>query len=54
MDKEKLKQATFENVKSIYKDFLRKTDLKPNTINTASNDTFYLWKKAVKTVFGMQ
>lgn len=42
---------THEEIKSKYKEYLRLQALSKNTVQTASNDTFYLWKNESKEVF---
>ena len=45
MDIQALKQMSYDEVRHLYRDFLRSRGIGANTINTAYADTFYLWRK---------
>lgn len=42
---------TLDEIKSKYKEYLRLQALSKNTVQTASNDAFYLWKNESKELF---
>ena len=48
---EKLKAMSFDELRSIYKNFLSTLELGDSTKSTAYTDTFYLWKHNNKEVF---
>lgn len=51
MDVRVAMNMTHDEIKSKYKEYLRLQALSKNTVQTASNDTFYLWKNESKELF---
>lgn len=51
MDAEIAKALEIGELKSEYRKYLRQLGLGENTVNTSSNDAFYLWKNISKEVF---
>lgn len=51
MDVRVAMSMTHDEIKSKYKEYLRLQALSKNTVQTASNDTFYLWKNESKELF---
>ncbi len=51
MDAEIAKTLEIGELKSEYRKYLRQLGLGENTVNTSSNDAFYLWKNVSKKVF---
>ncbi len=51
MDISKLKEMPYDELRVLYKQHLHSLNISKATINTASVDTFYLWRKNSKTLF---
>lgn len=51
MDKNKLKALSFDELRTLYRNFLHSQDISKLTIDTAYSDTFYLWRKGSKDLF---
>lgn len=51
MDVHVATNMTHDEIKSKYKEYLTLQELSKNTVQTASNDTFYLWKNESKELF---
>ena len=51
MDISKLKEMPYDELRVLYKQHLHSLNISKATINTASVDTFYLWRKDSKTLF---
>ena len=51
MDISKLKELPYDELRALYKQHLHSLNISKATINTASVDTFYLWRKDSKTLF---
>ncbi len=51
MDVRVAMSMTHDEIKSKYKEYLRLQALSKNTVQTAFNDTFYLWKNESKELF---
>lgn len=51
MDIEKLNKYSFEEIRSIYKEYLKRQNIANATINTAYTDTFYMWRKGSSDIF---
>ncbi len=51
MDIEYLKKLSYEDLRSLYLDFLKEQTISKLTINTAYSDTFYLWRNGSYEVF---
>ena len=51
MDVSVAMNMTHDEIKSKYKEYLKLQALSKNTVQTASNDTFYLWKNESKELF---
>ena len=51
MDISKLKEMPYDELRVLYKQLLHSLNISKATINTASVDTFYLWRKDSKTLF---
>ena len=51
MDISKLKEMPYDELRVLYKQHLHSLNISKVTINTASVDTFYLWRKDSKTLF---
>ena len=45
MDLKKAKSLSFDELRNVYRDYLRNKGLGKNTVQTAYSDTFYLWRK---------
>ena len=45
MDINTIKDMSLNEIRNLYKEYLLKQNLSVNTVNTASVDTFYLWRK---------
>ena len=45
------KEMPMDQLRSEYREYLRQKGLSKNTINTSTNDAFYLWKNAGVDVF---
>lgn len=46
-----MKALSYEELRALYKKFLLRQKISKATINTAYNDTFYLWRKGSKELF---
>lgn len=44
MQLEKIKRLSLEEIRGVYRTYLQSLELGKNTIQTASNDTFYIWR----------
>ena len=51
MDINKIKALPYDELRSLYREFLHSQDIAQLTINTAYTDTFYLWRKGSKDLF---
>lgn len=51
MDIDQVRTLSFEEIRRLYKEYLKKQGLSNNTVNTALNDTFYLWRNENKDLF---
>lgn len=51
MDMNEMKALSYDELRSLYRSFLQSQNLSRLTINTASVDTFYLWRKESKDLF---
>ena len=51
MDINVLKQMTYEEVRSLYKSFLKCQSIAASTISTAYTDSFYLWRNGNHDIF---
>ena len=51
MDINKMKALPYDELRSLYKNFLHSQNISQLTINTAYTDTFYLWRKGSKDIF---
>jgi hypothetical protein len=51
LDKNKLKALSFDELRTLYRNFLHSQDISKLTIDTAYSDTFYLWRKGSKDLF---
>ncbi len=51
MDIHALKQMSYDEVRHLYRSFLRSQGIGANTINTSYADTFYLWRKENRDCF---
>lgn len=51
LDINKMKALPYDELHSLYREFLRSKNIPKPTINTAYTDTFYLWKKGSKDLF---
>ncbi|HFI0271140.1 TPA: PD-(D/E)XK nuclease family protein [Streptococcus suis] len=51
MDLIGMKALSYEELRALYKKFLLRQKISKATINTASTDTFYLWRKGSKELF---
>ena len=51
MDKNALKQMSYEEIRSLYKSFLQSQGIGANTIRTAYVDSFYLWRNGGHDLF---
>lgn len=51
MDISKLKEMPYDELRVLYKQHLHSLNISKATINTASVDTFYLWRKDSKNPF---
>ncbi|HEM6273062.1 TPA: PD-(D/E)XK nuclease family protein [Streptococcus suis] len=51
MDLIGMKALSYEELRALYKKFLLRQKISKATINTAYNDTFYLWRKGSKELF---
>lgn len=51
MDINKMKALPYDELRALYKNFLRSQNISKLTINTAYVDTFYLWRKGSKDLF---
>ncbi len=51
MDSHAAMNMTFDEIKNKYKKYLRLQALSKNTVQAASNDTFYLWRNESKELF---
>ena len=45
MDLKTAKTLSFDELRNVYRDYLRSKGLGKNTVQTAYSDTFYLWRK---------
>ncbi len=46
-----MKSLPYDELRSLYKEFLQSQNISNPTINTAHSDTFYLWRKGSKDLF---
>ena len=46
-----LKRLTLSELRQVYRAYLSNADFSPNTIQTATSDSFYIWRKASADVF---
>lgn len=51
MDIFKMKALSYDEMRSLYREFLHSQNISKLTINTAYADTFYLWRKGSKDLF---
>ncbi|MEC1722205.1 hypothetical protein [Schinkia azotoformans] len=51
MDINKMKALPYDELRVLYRNFLHSQNISKATINTASVDTFYLWRKGSKDLF---
>ncbi len=51
MDINKIKTLSYDELRSLYREFLHSQNISKLTINTAYTDTFYLWRKGNKDLF---
>lgn len=51
MDINKMKDLSYDELRSLYRKFLHSQNISKRTINTAYTDTFYLWRKGSKDLF---
>lgn len=51
MDIENAKKLSYDNMRKLYKAYLRSRGLGKNTINSVSGDTFYLWNNVGRDEF---
>ncbi|MEC1158098.1 hypothetical protein [Cytobacillus horneckiae] len=51
MDINKMKALPYDELRSLYREFLHSQNISKLTINTAYTDTFYLWRKGSKDLF---
>ena len=51
MDISKLKEMPYDELRVLYKQHLHSLNISKATINTASVDTFYLWRNGSKDLF---
>ena len=51
MDIFKMKALSYDEMRSLYREFLHSQNISKLTINTAYVDTFYLWRKGSKDLF---
>ena len=51
MDVEHAKSLSYKTIRKLYKNYLERRELGPNTVGTVTGDTFYLWNNAGKEVF---
>ncbi|WP_416148943.1 hypothetical protein ACM26V_22175 [Salipaludibacillus sp. HK11] len=51
MDINKMKVLSYDELRSLYREFLHSQNISKLTINTAYTDTFYLWRKGSKDLF---
>ena len=51
MDINKMKDLSYDELRTLYKGFLHSQNISKLTINTAYVDTFYLWRKGSKDLF---
>lgn len=51
MDISKMRDLSYDELRSLYKRFLQSQSISKLTINTAYADTFYLWRKGSKDLF---
>lgn len=45
MDRNAMRELSYDELRSLYLSYLEKQNYKPNTVRTAYTDTFYLWRK---------
>jgi hypothetical protein len=46
-----LKRLTLSEVRQVYRAYLSNADYSPSTIQTATSDSFYIWRKVGADVF---
>ncbi len=46
-----MKALSYDELRSLYREFLHSQNISKRTINTAYTDTFYLWRKGNKDLF---
>ncbi len=51
MDTNKMKALSYDELRTLYRNFLHSQNISELTINTAYTDTFYLWRKGNKDLF---
>ena len=51
MNIDKFRALNLEELRELYRRYLESCNLRKNTIQTSSNDTFYLWRNSSKEIF---
>jgi len=51
LDIDKMKALSYDELRTLYRNFLNRQHISKNTVNTAYVDTFYLWRNGSKDLF---